>query len=74
MKVKVVASMVVDEALAPKRVAQEFGIPYTTVTAWVQRYRLGEALLRHWHLRYDGAAAVEERGRCTAEDAAETKS
>src|SRR5438105_1417998 len=35
------ASMVVDQRLVPKRVAEGLRIPYTTLASWVQKYRAG---------------------------------
>ena len=35
------AKAVVEDELVPKRVADEFGIPYTTLLAWVKKYRAG---------------------------------
>ena len=35
------ASMIVDRGVAASRLAQELGIPYTTLTAWAKKYRNG---------------------------------
>ena len=37
------ASMVVDQKAGPKRVSDQFGIPYTTLHDWVRKYRSGGA-------------------------------
>lgn len=36
-----VARAAVDERLNTRHVAQQFGVPYTTATPWVARYRHG---------------------------------